>query len=213
MRPQSRARQYFPSASCQCWYNPQGVVGPMRCQGTLLAHVQLGVNHNPIPFCMGLLPGLSQAACIGWVAPFQTQNPALVLVKLFVSLVISKPSYLSRALCAEGSQQLLPTYCLSETYLVYFQVLYPSHWQKHWSTICKMEPCKTSLDWSTAWCKPIYRNPLSLMFTHCIIFLSSCMLDILPRRILWETLPNELLKCKEIASVGFPSPTRWVTMS
>lgn len=97
---------------------PQGVVGPMRCQGTLLAHVQLGVNHNPIPFCMGLLPGLSQAACIGWVAPFQTQNPALALVKLFVSLVIFKPSYLSRSLCAEGRQQFLPTYSFKNVFSI-----------------------------------------------------------------------------------------------
>jgi len=64
----------------------QDTVGPPGCQGTLLAHIQLAVNHNPqIPLCGAAFQRLiTQSVRIARVAPSQVQDPAFALVKLRV---------------------------------------------------------------------------------------------------------------------------------
>ena len=78
---------------------PQDMVGRPSCQGTLLAHIQLAVNHKPqIPLCGAALKRLvAQSVRIARVAPSQVQDPALLLN--FMWLVIAQPSNLSRSLC------------------------------------------------------------------------------------------------------------------
>lgn len=53
---------------------------------------------------------------------------------------------------------------------------------------------------------------MSQLLTHCMTCLSSWMLDILSRKILWETVWKTLLKAQKITSTGFPW-TEWVTLS
>ncbi|XP_050565909.1 uncharacterized protein LOC126913259 [Cygnus atratus] len=90
VRPQQRRVEqdhHFPRPTNNAVLDAsQDTVGPPGCQGTLLAHIQLAVNHNPqIPLCRAALQRLvAQSVCIARVAPSQVQDPALAFVKLHV---------------------------------------------------------------------------------------------------------------------------------
>ena len=65
---------------------PQGTVGPLSCQGTLLAQIQLAASQNPhIPFSgTAVLCLISQSISICMFALSQLQNRALAHVELYV---------------------------------------------------------------------------------------------------------------------------------
>ena len=67
---QSRTSPPFTQWQCWAWCTP-GYFGPLGCQGTLLAQIQLAVNQNPqTPFCRAALqPLFPQLAHLSRVNP------------------------------------------------------------------------------------------------------------------------------------------------
>lgn len=56
----------------------------------------------------------------------------------------------------------------------------------------------------------LWVQPVRQLFTHHILSLSSCMLDVLCGGVLWGTVSKALLKSKKITPSVFPCSTRWV---
>ena len=183
------------------------------------AHTQLAINQN------------SQISFYGWaLQPLDpqcvhrtgvVQNPALIFIKLHVvgdclALQFGKIS-LKAALTSKEITG--PPNLMSSTNLVYLQFPYPNHW---WFSLKKtgpkIEPCRFPLVNGhqpdvTPFTITLRTWPVSQLFTHCIVLLSSCMLDDLFRRILWEIVSKAFLKSKKITSAGFLWAMRWVTLS
>ena len=68
---------------------PQATAGPLGCQDTLLAHIQLVINLNPqIPLCKAAHQPLSPN-----LHPMQN-----LAIALFIQLAIIQPSHLSFSL-------------------------------------------------------------------------------------------------------------------
>jgi len=193
---QSREGQHLPSPSGSAGPDVlQGAVGPFGCQSTLLACVQ---PEPPSPFSWGCSPVPHPSVCIQIQdCPTLVENLAPAIFKCHV-VGDSRPSNLSGYICKPFYPQRslkTPPNSASSTNLVCIQLLCPDHLhiciQSLKRTGPKTEPFGTPLMTGhqldvapfTLWAKPA-----SQLFTHCIMYLSGWILDVLSRRILWETV-------------------------
>lgn len=86
------------------------------------------------------------------------------------------------------------------------------------STVSKIQPWTAPLVTGyqpdvTPFTKTLQDRPISLLIFQCITDMSSCVLNILSRRILWETISNALLKSISTTSTSFLLSARRVMLS
>ena len=115
---------------------PQGTLGPLGCQGPLLAHIQLAVGHNAQLPVWGLLSSLSPPRLyVQPGLPLPRDRARHLLLLNFPQALAAQLSPVARSLCKAPpplhSQQLLPVQCQPQTHSGFLPVLCPCRLWDH----------------------------------------------------------------------------------
>lgn len=173
---------YTVAVSC---YHSRGSRNPtMLCEGSLrpLMHLKSSFNCNIKMVCVVFFNRCSYICCNDSTSPY------IGFKKCFLSLSKKKKVGKKKTLCPNFTAVVSPA---SRSFMKTLKITGPI-----------MEPWGTPLVTGhqpdvTPFAVTLWAWPTIQLFTHLIVYLSSCMLDILSRRILWETVSKALLKSKK----------------